>query len=98
MNELLRNLDLILNKTTKPISENSNNSKPVYPQPADEQTHIIVGNLTNKPNVNKEKEQTSWSDTQVDSWLKEKNINETIVENLSPCNGQGFLFLKLIFF
>ena len=84
MNELNRNLDLILkNKPLTPIL----NSKPdqnVDPQPLDS----LIGNLTKKP-IDLIREEAKWSENQVEMWLKEKDINQIIVENLAPCNGQG---------
>ena len=84
MNELNRNLDLILkNKPLTPIL----NSKPdqnVDQQPLDS----VIGNLTQKP-IDLIREEAKWSENQVEMWLKEKDINQIIVENLAPCNGQG---------
>ena len=94
MNELNRNLDLVLNKNDsvpfKPdqttninVSSTENTTEPI---------HNLIGNLTNKPHVvKKEPPEVLWTEAQVEVWLGEKNINQTIVENLVPCNGQGLL-------
>lgn len=33
-------------------------------------------------------EELNWSEQQVENWMKETKINETIVKSLLPCDGQ----------
>ena len=82
MNELNRNLDLVINKISKPTIETSSSNN------NNNNEQVIIGNLTQKPITNID-QAPSWSETQVDAWLKNSNIDESIVINLSPCNGQS---------
>jgi len=97
MKELNRNLDLILNNTTQqnaskppPLTKPTTNQQDAsQPNISDQQLSGVIGSLTQNTSVNKEKDEVKWSESQVEAWLTEKNINQLIIENLAPCNGQG---------
>lgn len=58
--------------------------------------NYVIGNITSNK-APEELEEIKWNEDQVEEWFEKMNIDSKIVENLTPCNGQGKLFNTQIY-
>ena len=97
MNELNRNLNLVLksnasnNNNTIDNSNSNQQNNDANQQSSSDLKHVeilISGNKDNKINNGIPKE-AYWDEKKVEKWLNKVNIDKIVVENIIPCSGQG---------
>lgn len=96
--EVFRNLSLILKQNVPRVNRSKNNSSNLQSSSLGMQ----AGSVRNGMKMLAEHQscttprmpielpaEASWNEEQVDDWFEKLNIDQKIVENLTPCNGQG---------
>jgi hypothetical protein len=97
--EVLRNLAMILKQNVPRVSRSKNNSSNLQSSSLGMQTaslrngmgmKMVVEHVVTPRCVAMElPPEASWTEEQVDDWFEKLNIDQKIVENLTPCNGPG---------
>lgn len=98
ISEVFRNLHLVLKQNLPHVNRSVNNSSNLKSSSMGQQsrngTKSVIENLTVQKEI-EEPEETSWTEDQVDEWFDKMNIDNKIVENLTPCNGKGNCLAEL---
>ena len=100
-NEVNRNLSLILKHDIQKINRSVNNSSVLKTgsrlntaETSRMDMNYLIGNISSKKTP-EELVEVTWTEDQVEEWFDKMNIDSKIVENLTPCNGQGRLLNNL---
>lgn len=79
--------------TIKPT--NTNETEPIYQEPYSKSGP--VGNvIVSKSQSSFAVKEINWTETQVQKWFIEKKIDQTIIKNISPCDGRVLYELFII--